>query len=139
MSNLIPSRYKSRTKVFKLGTASELLSETTCSMCQVVSQTFRQREFRLGDEIYYLYPFFTSQIYAYKWVYGPRLPNIEETVSFAIIDHLKLQALSLRQDSLWRLRDSILRIGWISPLRISCSAGDGFYAQKLDSHVDFDV
>ena len=117
--------------------ASKLLCETTCSMCQVFSQTFRQRKFPLRNAIYYLYPFFTFQIYAYKWLYSRRLPNTEETVSFAIIDRLDLQAF--RQDNLWSLRDSILRIGWISPLHISSSPGDGFYALKLDSHVDFDV
>jgi hypothetical protein len=106
-------------------------------MCHVFSQTFRQREFPVRNAIYHLYPFYTSRIHAHKWLHSRGLGSISETVSFAIIDHLYLQAL--RQNNVWSLKDSILRTGWISPLPISASSGSGFYARKLDLHVDFDI
>lgn len=136
--HLVPNRHKSLTKVVELGLASEVLRIPTCSLCQVINHAFQQRRTRTHNRTYYLYPFYTSQAHAYKWVYSPRLRNITETVSFIIIDDQELDAL--RRNELWPLRDSVLNTCWISPLPIVSSPPEaGFYARRLSSSVDFDI
>src|SRR5436190_4264585 len=85
-SRLVPGRPGRTNGAVRLGTASQIVSDNSCPMCQLLSRNFIQKLFRSKDVVNYLYPFHTSHIQAHKWVYSHRLHEVSDTTSFAIVE-----------------------------------------------------
>ena len=131
---IIPLRRGKSTGAVKLVRTSDIPMNPSCSLCRLFRHYHPQHQFCVDDQVYYLYPFYTSRIYAYKWIYGPCLQGIPETISFAVVEGKDIQ--SMLSDNAWAMSDTIKRTGWISPIATS-STGSGFSGRKLEQKVDF--
>jgi hypothetical protein len=131
---IIPRRRGTSTGAVKLGTASDIAVNPSCSLCLLFSHNYHQRQFCVDDQVYYLYPFYTSHIYAYRWIYGPGLQGIPKTISFTVVEGRDIQ--SMLSGNAWVMRDTIKGTGWISPIATS-STDSGFAGRELGQKVDF--
>jgi hypothetical protein len=79
---------KWNTSSVRLGSFSRISLESSCRLCSLFSFIVTKfvDDVSEDDWIFYLYPFYTSRIYAANWSWKPVTAGVEETVSFAILD-----------------------------------------------------
>jgi hypothetical protein len=120
---------------FRLGTFSCIGLESSCPLCNLFSSMVTKFVDDVTEDewIFYLCPFYTSQIYGANWRWNPIGAGVDETISFAILDER-----TFREGSRVCQPEMIRATGWMSPTQTPGNFPK-FNARLLNATVDFTV